>query len=196
MAEHPHTPLPATKLAQAYQVIGELLHLLGAFESDAGQRALDYFADANTFNEGFLPWPSPSETQELASGRLKAWEDHRRADQGRAVVGGWAVSVESQPGAGMAAGDSCRSSIVMIDLPGFRVDEASRTTLNSPTNLSEVIKISPEQIEAGADVLYHALPEAFPWRSSDIGELAREVFLAMVGCAGGAEHDRADGIKP
>lgn len=42
--------------AQAYQVIGFLLHELNIFESDEGQRALDYFSGEDC-DEDFLPWP-------------------------------------------------------------------------------------------------------------------------------------------
>ncbi len=47
------------KSAQAYQVIGNLLHKLGDgwFDSDEGIRALDYFSDTKKFDEDFLPWP-------------------------------------------------------------------------------------------------------------------------------------------
>ena len=51
------------KLAQAYQVIGYLLHQCGLFESDEGQRALDYFSDISAFDVDFLPWPGERETK-------------------------------------------------------------------------------------------------------------------------------------
>ena len=44
------------KSAQAYQVIGVLLDKAGEFESDEGQRALDYFSGDEVV-EDFLPWP-------------------------------------------------------------------------------------------------------------------------------------------
>lgn len=44
------------KIAQAYQVIGQLLDKTGDFGSVEGQRALDYFA-GDEFDEDFLPWP-------------------------------------------------------------------------------------------------------------------------------------------
>jgi hypothetical protein len=46
------------KSAQAYQVIGVLLERVGLFESDEGQRALDYFGhDTTIVDDEFLPWP-------------------------------------------------------------------------------------------------------------------------------------------
>ena len=46
------------KVADAYQVIGHLLDATGWFETDEGQRALDYFADCDgPVDEGFSPWP-------------------------------------------------------------------------------------------------------------------------------------------
>lgn len=41
-------------LAQAYQVIGDLLERAGLFESDEGRRCLDYFS-TRVFDENFLP---------------------------------------------------------------------------------------------------------------------------------------------
>lgn len=52
------------KLAQAYQVIGNLLHQCGLFESDEGRRALDYFSDSRVFDADFLPWPSGGDTED------------------------------------------------------------------------------------------------------------------------------------
>lgn len=45
------------KIADAYQVIGNLLTACRAFESDEGQRALDYFGISEEYDENFLPWP-------------------------------------------------------------------------------------------------------------------------------------------
>lgn len=45
--------------AQAYQVLGQLLHRSDLFDTPEGQRALDYFADGE-YDPNFLPWPEPS----------------------------------------------------------------------------------------------------------------------------------------
>lgn len=47
--------------SQAYQVIGNLLQHSGAFGSEAGERALDYFS-GDEFDEDFLPWPREGES--------------------------------------------------------------------------------------------------------------------------------------
>jgi len=46
-----------TVMAQAYQVIGNLLDRLGEFDSLEGIRALDYFS-GDEVSEDFLPWPA------------------------------------------------------------------------------------------------------------------------------------------
>lgn len=45
------------KIGQAYQVIGMLLEKCGDFDSEEGQRALDYFAAEFSYDADFLPWP-------------------------------------------------------------------------------------------------------------------------------------------
>lgn len=45
------------KMGTAYQVIGTLLSKAGLFDTAEGERALDYFADDEAFDEDFLPWP-------------------------------------------------------------------------------------------------------------------------------------------
>lgn len=45
------------KIADAYQVIGNLLSACGTFETDEGQRALDYFGISEEYDPEFLPWP-------------------------------------------------------------------------------------------------------------------------------------------
>ena len=45
-----------SKSDHAYQVVGTLLSLLGAFETAEGQRALDYFC-GDEYDGDFLPWP-------------------------------------------------------------------------------------------------------------------------------------------
>lgn len=43
-------------MAQAYIVIGDLLHRLDEMQTSEGQRVLDYFADG-VVDDDFLPWP-------------------------------------------------------------------------------------------------------------------------------------------
>ena len=53
------------KGADAYQVVANLLGKTDAFDSDEGQRALDYFADEEGPNvEDFLPWPAKGQADE------------------------------------------------------------------------------------------------------------------------------------
>jgi len=40
--------------AEAYIVIGNLLHVANAFETPAGQKALDYFSSDNIFPDGSI----------------------------------------------------------------------------------------------------------------------------------------------
>jgi hypothetical protein len=57
------------KLAQAYQVIGTLLG--DKFETDEGQRLLDYFS-REEFRDDFLPWPKdPEEMRQTQQGSEK-----------------------------------------------------------------------------------------------------------------------------
>jgi hypothetical protein len=60
-----------SKIAEAYQVIGMLLDTLGVFESDDGQRALDYFSTADTYDENFLPWPKGDHAQWQKAAQVK-----------------------------------------------------------------------------------------------------------------------------
>jgi hypothetical protein len=52
------------KTTQACQVIGSLLDKLGKFESEEGQRALDYFCDPDVYDWSFLPWALKEELDE------------------------------------------------------------------------------------------------------------------------------------
>ena len=45
------------KIGEAYQVVGFLLNECDLFDTDEGQRALDYFSREGVFEEDFLPWP-------------------------------------------------------------------------------------------------------------------------------------------
>lgn len=58
------------KSAQAYQVIGQLLSLCGMFESDEGQRALDYFSQTERFDPEFLPWPAGAFPDRMSEAEL------------------------------------------------------------------------------------------------------------------------------
>ena len=73
-----------------------------------------------------------------------------------------------------------------IDMAAFN---ASAEKAGEPEDKSKEIPISRESIDAGAEALYRALPDAFPWRSSAARDVAVLVFLAMVEAAPDAVHD-------
>jgi hypothetical protein len=57
------------KVGQAYQVIGNILHITGIFSHSEGQRALDYFS-SEEYDDDFR-WPSVNIVFPLANEETK-----------------------------------------------------------------------------------------------------------------------------
>lgn len=95
------------KVAEAYQVVGVLLALLGdeAFDSDDGQRALDYFSDCEgASQEDFLPWPR-EKLPAVAEDAIRADERERCAKVAEGFTCGLkvAAAIRTRPSAKLEA---------------------------------------------------------------------------------------------